>query len=198
MAMEAGLDLVEVAPQARPPVCKILDYGKFKYEQKKKQSRSKTASSVLKEIRVRPKIDTHDLEIKIKKARAFLEEGHKVQVTCLFRGREFVYKEIGREKMLRVVEACSDIARIEREPRMEGRRMILLMSRKAGVPTKPKAGAPAPVDTAGTSRAPAEGEAAAASEERTGEARSAEEASGTGSPAAGDGQAAPEASSGGA
>ena len=129
-ADEAGLDLVEVAPNARPPVCKILDYGRFKYEQKKKQSRSKTASSVLKEIRVRPKIDVHDLDIKIKKARSFIEEGHKVQVTCLFRGRELAYKELGRAVLERVVEALSDIAKLERDPRMDGRRMNLLLGKR--------------------------------------------------------------------
>jgi len=132
MADEAGLDLVEVAPNSNPPVCRILDYGKFKYEQKKKQSRARTASSVLKEIRVRPKIDRHDLEIKIKRARRFLEEGHKVQVTCLFRGREIVFQDIGRAVMLRVVEALEDIARLDRPPRMEGRRMTLLLARKGG------------------------------------------------------------------
>lgn len=127
-AKEAGLDLVEVAPNVRPPVCRILDYGKFKYEQKKKQNKSKNASAVLKEIRVRPKIDKHDLEIKIRKAREFLEEGHKVQVTCLFRGREMAYQHIGLEVMKRVVEALEDISRVEREPRREGRRQTLLLS----------------------------------------------------------------------
>ena len=129
-AQAAGLDLVEVAPQSKPPVCKILDFGRFKYEQKKKQSRSKSASAVLKEIRVRPKIDTNDLGIKIKKAREFLESGHKVQVTCLFRGREMAYQYLGKEVLLRVVEELSDIARLERDPRMEGRRMNLLLGVK--------------------------------------------------------------------
>lgn len=132
MAQEAGLDLVEVAPQSRPPVCKILDYGRFKYEQKKKQSRSKSASSILKELRVRPKIDDHDLEIKIRKAREFLEAGHKVQITCLFRGREMVYQNLGRDVLMKVVEALADLARVERPPRMEGRRMNILLGRKSG------------------------------------------------------------------
>lgn len=130
MADEAGLDLVEVAPQARPPVCKILDYGKFKYDQKKKQHKNKPAATVLKEIRVRPKIGANDLEIKITRARRFLEEGHKVQVTCLFRGREMAHQELGLAVMKRVVEALEELAKVERAPRLEGRRMNLLMGRK--------------------------------------------------------------------
>jgi len=131
MAEAAGLDLVEVAPHSRPPVAKILDYGRFKYEQKKKsKGKAKTASSVLKEVRVRPKIDVHDLEIKIRKAREFLDAGHKVQVTCLFRGREMAYQSIGRGVMLKVAKELEDIARVERDPRMEGRRMNLLMGRR--------------------------------------------------------------------
>lgn len=131
MAEAAGLDLVEVAPNSRPPVAKILDYGRFKYEQKKKsKSKAKAPSSVLKEVRVRPKIDVHDLEIKIRKAREFLDAGHKVQVTCLFRGREMAYQSIGRAVMLKVARELEDIARVERDPRMEGRRMNLLMGRR--------------------------------------------------------------------
>ncbi|HEX9793773.1 MAG TPA: translation initiation factor IF-3 [Planctomycetota bacterium] len=130
VAQEADLDLVEVAPNSNPPVCRVLDYGKFKYEQKKKQHKARAASTVLKEVRVRPKIDTHDLQIKINRARSFLEEGHKVQVTCLFRGREMMYQEIGRNVMLKVVAALEELARTEREPRLEGRRMTLLLSKR--------------------------------------------------------------------
>ena len=131
MAQAAGLDLVEVAPHSRPPVAKILDYGRFKYEQKKKsKSKAKSPSSVLKEVRVRPKIDVHDLDIKIRKAREFLDAGHKVQVTCLFRGREMAYQSIGREVMLKVARELEDLARVERDPRMEGRRMNLLMGKR--------------------------------------------------------------------
>lgn len=139
MAEEAGLDLVEVAPNSRPPVCRILDYGKFKYEQKKKQrGKPKTQSSVLKEIRVRPKIDVNDVEIKVRKAREFLEQGNKVQVTCLFRGREMAYQGLGREVLEKVVELLSDVAKLERAPRMEGRRMNILLARKPGVSAPPK------------------------------------------------------------
>lgn len=139
MAEDAGLDLVEVAPNSRPPVCKILDYGRFKYEQKKKtKGKPKSQASVLKEVRVRPKIDVHDLEIKIRKAREFLEAGHKVQVTCLFRGREMAYQNIGRQVMLKVSSQLDDIAKIERDPSMEGRRMNLLLGRRApGTGPKP-------------------------------------------------------------
>lgn len=140
MAEEAGLDLVEVAPNSRPPVCRILDYGKFKYEQKKKQrGKPKTQSSVLKEIRVRPKIDVNDVEIKVRKAREFLEQGNKVQVTCLFRGREMAYQNLGREVLEKVVELLADVAKLERAPRMEGRRMNIMLARKPGVSApKPK------------------------------------------------------------
>ncbi|MCH2101964.1 MAG: translation initiation factor IF-3 [Planctomycetes bacterium] len=139
MAEEAGLDLVEVAPNARPPVCRILDYGKFKYELKKKQrGKPKSQSSVLKEIRVRPKIDVNDVEIKVRKAREFLEAGNKVQITCLFRGREMAYQNLGREVLERVVEMLEDIAKLERSPRMEGRRMNILLARKPGYVPRPK------------------------------------------------------------
>ncbi|MDP6849995.1 MAG: translation initiation factor IF-3 [Planctomycetota bacterium] len=130
LAREADMDLVEVAPNSRPPVCKIIDYGRFKYEQKKKQTRSRSASSILKEIRVRPKIDVHDLEIKVRKAREFLEAGHKVQVTCLFRGREMAYQYLGKEVLIKVVELLDDLAKLERQPRMEGRRMNLLLGKR--------------------------------------------------------------------
>lgn len=142
-AEAAGLDLVEVAPNSRPPVAKILDYGRFKYEQKKKtKGKPKATSSVLKEVRVRPKIDVHDLDIKIRKAREFLEAGHKVQVTCLFRGREMAYQSIGREVMLKVARELEDVARVERDPRMEGRRMNLMMGKRTTPlvrPAEPKA-----------------------------------------------------------
>lgn len=138
MAEDADLDLVEVAPNSRPPVCRILDYGKFKYEQKKKaRGKPKSHSSVLKEIRVRPKIDVNDVAIKVRKAREFLDAGHKVQVTCLFRGREMAYQSLGRDVLMRVVEMLSDIARLERTPRMEGRRMNLLLARIPGAQVKP-------------------------------------------------------------
>ncbi len=128
MAQEAGLDLVEVAPQSNPPVCRILDYGKFKYEEKKrKKTKEKKTTAAMKEVRVRPKIDVNDLNIKIRKATEFLSAGSKVQITCLFRGREMAYKDRGRDVLMRVVEALSEIAKVEREPRMAGRRMTMMI-----------------------------------------------------------------------
>jgi len=134
MAQDKGLDLVEVAANQRPPVCRIMDYGKFKYENKKKASASKKKQHTvtLKEVRVRPKIAGGDLEVKVNRAREFLSKGDKVQVTCLFRGREMAHQEVGREVMMRFLEMVSDIAKVEREPRLEGRRMnmILCLSKK--------------------------------------------------------------------
>lgn len=141
IAEEAGLDLVEVAPNANPPVCKVLDYGRFKYEQKKKQKhKTKNASAVLKEVRVRPKIDVHDVEIKVRRAREWLSAGNKVQVTCVFRGREMAYQDLGRAVLMRVAQMLEDVARIERQPQLEGRRMNLLLTRK----TAGSGGAPHP------------------------------------------------------
>lgn len=131
MAEEAGLDLVEVAPNVDPPVCKILDYGKFKYEQKKKtKGKAKNASAVLKEVRVRPKIDQHDVEIKVRHAREWIEAGNKVQVTCVFRGREMAYQDLGRAVLIKVAQMLEDVARIERSPMLEGKRMNLMLTKR--------------------------------------------------------------------
>ncbi len=129
MARERGLDLVEVAPDAHPPVCKILDFGKHKFLLKKKEhdARRRQHRVVLKEIRVRPKIDVHDLETKLKKARSFLEDGDKLQVNMLFRGREMAFRELGMSVMQRIREALADVSKIEREPRQEGNRMIMIL-----------------------------------------------------------------------
>lgn len=129
-ADEAGLDLVEVSPDARPPVCRILDYGKFKYQLKKKAHKSKTHQAVLKEIRVRPKIDKHDLAHKIEQARGFLKEGDKVQVTCVFRGREMAHAEFGRAVLTQVQQSLEDLAKVERPPIMEGKRLSMLLAKK--------------------------------------------------------------------
>ena len=132
LADEKGLDLVEVAPDARPPVCKIMDYGKFKYLQKKKEAdaRKKAHSTTLKEIRVRPKIDKHDREYKVNRARAFLEAGHKVQFNMLFRGREMAHQEVGRNVMDLIVKELEEVSKVERPARMEGRRMTMLLTHK--------------------------------------------------------------------
>jgi translation initiation factor IF-3 len=130
-AREVGLDLVEVAPTSDPPVCRIMDYGKWQYQQKRRMrdSHKKTQHHVatLKEIRLRPETDTHDLEIKVKHAREFLEKGHKVQFTVFFRGRQMLHKEHGYEVLTRVTESMEDLAKVERPSMMSGRRMTLLV-----------------------------------------------------------------------
>jgi translation initiation factor IF-3 len=129
-AREADLDLVEVAPNSVPPVCRMLDYGKFKYEQAKKEreSRKLQHASVLREIRMRPKIDSHDLEMKAKNAEKFLKSGDKVKVTVMFRGREMVHPEIGRAILERVSEQLSEVSVIERAPNMEGRFLSTILA----------------------------------------------------------------------
>jgi translation initiation factor IF-3 len=130
LAREQDLDLVEVAPNASPPVCRLLDYGKFKYEQAKKEreSRKLQHASVLREIRMRPKIDVHDLEMKAKNAEKFLKSGDKVKVTVMFRGREMVHPEIGRALLDRVAEQLKDVSVIERPPNMEGRFLSTILA----------------------------------------------------------------------
>ena len=134
-AQERGLDLVEVAPNANPPVCRIMDYGKYKYELKKKAavSKAKAHAAILKEVKLRPRTDDHDLDFKLKNARRFLMEGDKVKVTLMFRGREIVHTSIGREQLDKVKEMLADIAAVENPPRMDGRfmSMILVPNREA-------------------------------------------------------------------
>lgn len=130
LASQAGLDLVEVAPQAQPPVCRVMDYGKWKYEQKKKDQRAKSHQHEvsLKEVRMRPKTDAHDRLIKINKAKDFLDKGHKVQFTMLFRGREMAHQDLGRQAFNAIKEELGDIAKLERDFKMEGRRLTMIMS----------------------------------------------------------------------
>lgn len=132
LASHKGLDLVEIAPNQRPPVCRILDFGKYKYEQKKKEqaSRKKQHQGQVKEVRVRPKIAEHDIQVKVRRARRFLEQGDKVQLNCLFRGREMAHKDVARKVLDHVFGLLEDIAKIEVLPHMEGRRMIMLVSKK--------------------------------------------------------------------
>lgn len=138
MAQEKGLDLVEVAANQRPPVCRIMDYGKFKYQQKKKQiaSKKKQHTATIKEVRLRPKIAQGDLDVKVKRARDFLDKGDKVQITCLYRGREMAHQDVGLDVMRRFYEQIEDIAKIEREPQLEGRRMTMIVAK--GKPSKAK------------------------------------------------------------
>jgi translation initiation factor IF-3 len=146
-AEEQQLDLVEVAPGAQPPVCRILDYGKFKYQQHKKEAEAKKKSSTttVKELRLGYRTDTGDTERQIAKAKAFLEEGDRVKFLLRFRGREMAYQDLGRQKLMKVCEALGDFGAVEGNPRMEGRMMgvILAPKKKTGVrkesPPRPEA-----------------------------------------------------------
>ncbi len=129
-AQEAGLDLVEVAPTSTPPVCRIIDYGKYRYELAKKQHGAKQKSAQLKEVKLRPFTDTHDLDFKMRHAKAFLAEGHKVKVTVMFRGREMAHQDAGRTILTRVIEQLGPSAHVEQQPRMEGRNMNILLAPK--------------------------------------------------------------------
>jgi len=132
-AQEVGLDLVEVAPGSKPPVCRIMDYGRYKYERKKKMGKNKGHTASLKEVKLRPRTDQHDLDFKLKNARRFLLDGDKVKVTVMYRGREMVHREFGYRQLEHVTELLSDIANVENPPRMEGRflSMILVPNREA-------------------------------------------------------------------
>src|SRR3954471_16806362 len=138
LAEEKGLDLVEISPRAFPPVCRIMDYGKYKYEKaKKKQQQRKKASTVeTKEIKFRPKTEEHDMDFKVKHVRRFLEGGNKVRLAVVFRGREITHPQTGMKVLNRVVELCADIATVEATPNMEGRRMIMVIAPKPGVVRK--------------------------------------------------------------
>src|SRR5262245_50996822 len=127
---EFGLDLVEVNPMAKPPVCKIMDYGKFKYEEKKKASEAKKKQVVvhLKEVKLRPKTEEHDYEFKVRNVKRFLEEGNKARVTIMFRGREITHKELGQALLDDVVKDVKDVGVIEQPPRMEGRQMFMILA----------------------------------------------------------------------
>jgi translation initiation factor IF-3 len=131
LAREAQLDLVEVAPTERPPVCKILDYGKFRYQQSRKGHKTKPHQQKLKEIRVRPKTGDHDVETKINQARKFLEHKDKVLLNVLFRGRELQHIDEGRRIIVTMVEKLSDLAKIEKAPSMEGKRMTAMLAPKS-------------------------------------------------------------------
>ena len=130
LAEEAGLDLVEISPNAVPPVCKILDYGKFKFEQQKKaaEARKKQKTVEVKEIKLRPGIDDHDYEVKMKAVRRFFEEGDKVKITLRFRGREMAHQELGTKLLERVKSEMAEVSKIETEPMLEGRQMVMIMA----------------------------------------------------------------------
>lgn len=157
LARESGLDLVEVAPNANPPVCRVLDYGKFKYEQAKKEREAHKHQKqvVLREVRFKPKIGAHDVDFKTRVAEKLLKAGDKVKVSVMFRGREITHPEIGRELLQRVAGNLKEVASVEKHPSMEGRFMnMILVPLPAKVPPKPRAPRPA-------AEAPAEGGSAA-------------------------------------
>ena len=131
-AREVGLDLIEVGPNTKPPVCKILDYGKLKYEEKKKQQLSKKKQHVIKvkEIRLRPRIDDHDLMTKLNHGRKFLQDGAKLKVKLMFRGREMARVDLGKLVMEKVLEELSDVAEVEKDIPLEGRRMSMILNAK--------------------------------------------------------------------
>lgn len=158
-AQELGMDLVEVSPMAKPPVCKIMDYGKFKYTEKKKQNEAKKKQVVvqLKEVKLRPRTEEHDYNVKIGKIREFLQEANKARVTVMFRGREITHRELGQKVLQRVIEDMKEVAVIEAAPRMEGRQMFMILApnpkmlqrqrdqaKAAGAPAAARPAAPAP------------------------------------------------------
>jgi translation initiation factor IF-3 len=132
MASDAGLDLVEIAPNADPPVCKILDFGKYKYEEQKKKNEAKKKQKVIevKEVKFRPSIDHHDYDVKMRSMHKFIGEGDKVKVTMRFRGRELAHQELGMDVLMRVKGDLDAIAKVEQFPRMEGRQMTMVVSPK--------------------------------------------------------------------
>src|SRR5687767_14048088 len=155
MAEEQGLELVEVNPRAVPPVCKVMDFGKFKYETSKKEkaSRKHQSTIVLKEIKLRPKTDDHDLDFKVKHIRRFLAEGNKCKLVTVFRGREIVHPETGQAMLDQVMKMVSDIATVEQRAMMEGRRMVMVIGPRSGV-IRPSAPAPAVAGAGGPAPAP--------------------------------------------
>jgi len=131
-ATEAGLDLVEISPDAQPPVCKILDFGKFKYQEQKKAAEARKNQKIveIKEIKMRPSIDDHDYDVKMRAIRRFFEEGDKVKVTLRFRGREMAHQELGYQLLQRVKGDLLEASKVEAEPRLEGRQMVMVLAPK--------------------------------------------------------------------
>ena len=130
IADEAGLDLIEISPQAVPPVCKVLDYGKYKYEVQKRKNEAKKNQKVveIKELKLRPMIDTHDYEVKIKQAKKFLSQGNKVKFTMRYKGREMSANDMGREVLNNILEDLEGLIKVDSEPRLEGRQMMMVVS----------------------------------------------------------------------
>ena len=147
IAREKGIDLIEVAPQAQPPVCKIMDYGKYKYEQakKEKESAKKHKQSELKGIQMFPNIEDHDFDVKVRSALKFLEDGDKVKVTIRFKGRQITHPEFGRQQLDKIIQMASGVGQVEKPPAMEGRMMTMILSpgKATGAPKPPAAPKPA-------------------------------------------------------
>ena len=168
IAREHDLDLVEVAPNANPPVCKIMDFGKFKYEQdvRRKESRRKASNVVIKEMKFRPKIDEHDYTTKTKHVERFLNEGSKVKITIMFRGREMAHPELGKRILDRIAEQVKDVGNVEAAPRVDGRNMLMVLApvkkvepkstKPAGDKAKQSVSPPAPAEAPVSAPAPAE------------------------------------------
>ena len=133
VALEQQLDLVEVAPTAKPPVCRIMDFGKFKYEQQKRDKEAKKKQKVVtvKEVKLRPNIEDHDFNVKLKNAQRFLEDGDKVKVTIMFRGRELSHPELGKQILVKMANILKDMVTVEREPKLEGKNMIMILAAKS-------------------------------------------------------------------
>ncbi len=144
IAEEQGLDLVEVAPMARPPVCRIMDYGKFKYEEQRqaREARKKQHHVQLKEVKMRPGIEDHDFDFKVRHAKKFLEEGNKVKLTMMFRGRQMAHPEFGRKVLDRVFQELQDVSKIEAHPMLEGRSMVMVLAPTAKPPQQPQTSQP--------------------------------------------------------
>ena len=140
-AQQRGLDLIEIVPNATPPVCKIMNYGKYKYEQTKrdKLQRKHQQVTLMKELRFHPNTDVHDFEFKVRHGRKFIEEGHKVKATVVFKGREITYKEHGEELLKRLAEQLADIAKVDQTPKLEGRSMAIILTPDKGTKKKPEA-----------------------------------------------------------
>jgi translation initiation factor IF-3 len=130
LAEEEGLDLIEISPQANPPVCKILDFGKFRYEQQKRKNEAKKNQKVveIKELKLRPMIDTHDYEVKVKQAKKFLDQGNKVKFTMRFKGRELSANDMGKQVLSKLVEDLEDCSKVDSEMKLEGRQMTMILS----------------------------------------------------------------------
>jgi translation initiation factor IF-3 len=148
LANELGMDLVEVAPDARPPVCRLMDYGKYKYEQsvRQREGRKKQTRTVIKEVKFRPKIDDHDYEVKMRRTIQFLDDGDKVKVTLMFRGREITHPELGEKILRRLVEDAKDHGEIESGPKLEGRNMMMQLAPLRNRPNRDQEGAGAETD----------------------------------------------------